>query len=311
MIAFGGCATTSPESGSITTVTMSAVPTTIPPSQSPCPTCNQTVTISLATPNVTQTTAAATSLPDQVPIAGFIANKTSGRAPLSVKFVDTSYLSPTNWSWNFGDGNISHEMNPVYTYVTPGTYSVKLIASNEAGSNAVTRIYYITVMPEFQAPVAALGISPQEPLSDTIQFVDQSNGPATNWSWDFGDGGTSVLQNPVHTFPAPGNYIVTLTVSNPLGRSSSTNTSCWVERPGHHRHHHLPATPVIPIQTGEHTATGMGQFFTSRTGDNPFFLQSLRIGCNHISSSRTDPSLFFIRYRRSLNKKQKNQPLFQ
>ncbi len=222
MIAFGGCATTSPESGSITTVTMSAVPTTIPPSQSPCPTCNQTVTISLATPNVTQTTAAATSLPDQVPIAGFIANKTSGRAPLSVKFVDTSYLSPTNWSWNFGDGNISHEMNPVYTYVTPGTYSVKLIASNEAGSNAVTRIYYITVMPEFQAPVAALGISPQEPLSDTIQFVDQSNGPATNWSWDFGDGGTSVLQNPVHTFPAPGNYIVTLTVSNPLGRSSST-----------------------------------------------------------------------------------------
>jgi PKD repeat protein len=141
--------------------------------------------------------------------------------PFSVKFVDTSSLSPTNWSWNFGDGSISHEMNPVHTYVSPGTYSVKLIASNEAGGNSVTRIYYITVMPEFQAPIAAFGISPQQPQSDTIQFVDQSNGPAANWSWNFGDGGISVLQNPVHTFSGPGNYMVTLTVSNPLGRSNS------------------------------------------------------------------------------------------
>ena len=83
----------------------------------------------------------------QVPITDFIANQTSGRRPLAISFSDRSTLAPTNWSWNFGDGSISYEKNPVHVYGIPGTYAVRLTASNQAGGNTATKVYYITVMP--------------------------------------------------------------------------------------------------------------------------------------------------------------------
>jgi PKD repeat protein len=89
-----------------------------------------------------------------------------------------------------------------------------------AGSNRVTRVDYITVMPEFLAPVASFGFASPGSLSGIIQFNDSSYGPPTSWSWDFGDGGMiSQLQNPAHIFATPGNYPVSLTVSNPAGTS--------------------------------------------------------------------------------------------
>ena len=71
-------------------------------------------------------------------------------------------------------------------------------------------------------PVAALSaipISGKVPL--TVNFYDQSTNTPTSWSWQFGDGGTSILQNPNYTYNAAGTYSVTLTVSNADG----TNTT--------------------------------------------------------------------------------------
>ena len=47
-----------------------------------------------------------------------------------------------------------------------------------------------------------------------------STGGATSWSWDFGDGNSSALQNPSHTFVSNGEYQVNLTVTNGFGSSS-------------------------------------------------------------------------------------------
>lgn len=55
----------------------------------------------------------------------------------------------------------------------------------------------------------------------TIQFTDTSTGKPTSWYWDFGDGKTSTEQNPSHTYTTPGNYTVTLTVSD----ENSTNST--------------------------------------------------------------------------------------
>jgi trimeric autotransporter adhesin len=55
-----------------------------------------------------------------------------------------------------------------------------------------------------------------------VQFSDTSTGGPTSWSWNFGDGGTSTVQNPSHTYTAPGAYTVSLAVSN--GTSSDTMT---------------------------------------------------------------------------------------
>lgn len=69
-----------------------------------------------------------------------------------------------------------------------------------------------------QPPVAAFVGSPTSgcgPLN--VNFTDQSTNSPTSWSWDFGDGGTSTLQNPAHAYTAPGSYTVTLTATNAAG----------------------------------------------------------------------------------------------
>lgn len=81
-----------------------------------------------------------------VPSANFTSNVTSGTAPLSVQFNDTSNNTPTSWSWDFGDGNTSTEQNPRHTYTKTGKYTVKLTAFNANGNNTVTKTNFIDVL---------------------------------------------------------------------------------------------------------------------------------------------------------------------
>ncbi|MDK2990764.1 MAG: hypothetical protein PWR16_2293 [Methanoculleus sp.] len=79
------------------------------------------------------------------PGASFVAAPTSGMAPLTVQFTDTSTGDPTVWAWEFGDGWGSNARNPAHTYASPGTYTVILTAYNAVGSDVRTRYNYITV----------------------------------------------------------------------------------------------------------------------------------------------------------------------
>ncbi|MEA3296728.1 MAG: PKD domain-containing protein [candidate division Zixibacteria bacterium] len=80
------------------------------------------------------------------PVAAFVGSPTSGDYPLTVNFTDQSSNSPTSWSWDFGDGTgTSTQQNPSYTYNSAGTYSVSLTATNAYGSDAETKVDYITV----------------------------------------------------------------------------------------------------------------------------------------------------------------------
>jgi len=78
-------------------------------------------------------------------IADFIGVPTSGNAPLTVQFSDRSIGGPTMWSWDFGDGSTDLVANPAHVYRNPGTYTVKLTASNQQSSNTVTKTGYISV----------------------------------------------------------------------------------------------------------------------------------------------------------------------
>ena len=55
-----------------------------------------------------------------------------------------------------------------------------------------------------------------------VQFTDLTTNLPTSWAWDFGDGGTSTLQNPAHQYTATGTYNVTLTATNGFGTASIT-----------------------------------------------------------------------------------------
>ena len=154
------------------------------------------------------------------PVADFNATPQSGNAPLLVQFTDTSDGNPNFWAWRFGDGAISTAQNPFHVYTMPGVYNVSLTVKNAAGSDTITKMEYITVSSLPVANFAANMTSGGAPL--VVKFTDQSSGVPTSWSWVFGDGATSTLQNPVHTYSTPGTYNVRLTVTNSAGTDVET-----------------------------------------------------------------------------------------
>jgi len=81
----------------------------------------------------------------QPPVANFTGNPTSGNAPLTVYFTDTSTGSPTSWSWTFGDGGTSQAQSPSHQYTAVNTYTVSLTAYNAQGQDTETKVDYITV----------------------------------------------------------------------------------------------------------------------------------------------------------------------
>ncbi len=154
-----------------------------------------------------------------VPTANFIGIPTSGCAPLSVSFVDQSSSNSQTWSWNFPGGNPSTSslQFPSVSYNTPGSYTVALTVTNPAGGDNETKTNYIVV-----------GSTPTVDFTsvvngNTANFTSNVTNPAgsgtISYSWDFGDGNTSTLANPSHTYSAGGSYSVKLTVTNTCGNA--------------------------------------------------------------------------------------------
>jgi uncharacterized protein (TIGR02145 family) len=79
------------------------------------------------------------------PDALFTADQISITECDTVNFTDQSTNSPTEWFWDFGDGNTSTSQNPSNIYITAGIYTVSLTATNSYGSDAETKTRYITV----------------------------------------------------------------------------------------------------------------------------------------------------------------------
>ncbi len=157
-------------------------------------------------------------------IADFTANTTSGKEPLAVTFTDQSTHSPTTWTWSFGDGGTSAEQNPEHVYQAAGVYTVSLTASNNNGTNTTEKTDYIHVYP-IVPPVAEFTANMTSGYSSlAVHLTDMSDHLPINWTWDFGDGSTSIEQNPEHTYIAPGNYTVSLFVMNDEGSDSTAKT---------------------------------------------------------------------------------------
>jgi PKD repeat protein len=131
--------------------------------------------------------------------------------------------SPTSWRWVFEDGansTVKYSQNSIHKYSQAGNYTVKLTATNAAGSDTVTKTNYITVIAKPVAAFSAFPTSGKTPLN--VAFTDTSTGSPTGWKWNFGDGTTSTKQNPTHKYSKAGNYTVVLTVSNAAGSNTVT-----------------------------------------------------------------------------------------
>lgn len=129
-------------------------------------------------------------------------------------FTNTSSPVPISSSWTFGDGGVGTGINSSYSYANPGVYTIWLYNTYSNCIDSTSRSITVNPRPvaNFSAPVTSRC---EPPL--TVNFTDLTTGGAVSWQWDFGDGGTSTLQNPSHIYTAYGDYNVTLIATNNFG----------------------------------------------------------------------------------------------
>ncbi|MFH0966782.1 MAG: PKD domain-containing protein, partial [Methanobacteriota archaeon] len=154
------------------------------------------------------------------PVPDFEADRVRVPPMYPVTFKDFTKNNPTDWLWDFGDGEVSNLREPVHYYAKVGNYTVKLTAFNAAAPGGVTmeKKDYICVTTD---PIACMMANP---LGGTVQpglsveFTDCSlNTDGVAYGWVFADGDAGSLQkNVTHTFTSPGVYQITHQVYKPF-----------------------------------------------------------------------------------------------
>lgn len=151
------------------------------------------------------------------PVGKFATSDSIGcELPYQVFFTDLS-IGADSWAWDFGDGTTSTEQNPNHTYTQSGSYVVTLNVENAASgcSYALDKVLDISPVNALFETADTSGCFPYE-----VNFTDLSTN-AVSWEWDFGDGNTSILPSPTHTYADPGSYHVKLKIINDLGCEDS------------------------------------------------------------------------------------------
>ena len=142
-------------------------------------------------------------------IAGFtFTTPNSCRPPTSINFTNSSTGTGTlAYNWSFGDGGNSAATNPLHSYNTAGTYTIRLIVQNNAGCRdtmeKINAITIGTVTAGFSSPVQVCAGSP-------VPLVNTSSPAPSGALWSFGDGSTSTALNPAKVYASAGNYTIKL-----------------------------------------------------------------------------------------------------
>ena len=147
----------------------------------------------------------------------FKANKTFGCMPLTINFTDSSYADTliASYTWSFGDGTTSNLQNPSHTYTVPsdsGKWWVTLTVRDTIGCTSVYQMMISTSIPDTNFVATKNNIC----VGETVNFYP-SYQAFPSYQWNFGDGGTSNLTLPSHTYNAPGSYTVTLNITDSIG----------------------------------------------------------------------------------------------
>lgn len=138
--------------------------------------------------------------------------RATGCVPLTVQFQST-LSNVISVKWDFRDGTTSTQQNPQHTFTDTGTYRVRLVGYN-ANSCNVTDTAYITVWVRNDSLSA--DFLPNTVVncdSARVYFVSHTYN-TTRFNWNFGDGTNGAGDSIDHQYPGPGNYTVTLIVSD-------------------------------------------------------------------------------------------------
>ncbi|RAJ05398.1 gliding motility-associated-like protein [Chitinophaga skermanii] len=185
------------------------------------------------------------------PVAGFVYNIISPNSNDEFQFTNTSSSSAgtLTYAWDFGDGATSTLKDPTHLYADSGIYVVRLTVTNQQGCTAtVTSQIRVT---KYQNVVAGFDVTPDAQCLTGNNFVFNNTTTAAggasvaSYLWEFGDGTSSTLANPTHTYTSSGTYTVILTVTGSNGFVDAVSKSVTV----------LP-TPVIAPVTNQTLCNG-------------------------------------------------------
>src|SRR6266576_3888557 len=171
-----------------------------------------------------------TNAANQPPTANF----TSSCSALACSFTSTSSDpdgSIASYAWTFGDGATSTAQNPSHTYAAGGTYTVTLTVTDNQGAQSAPTSRTLTITAANQSPTAAFTSSCSSLTCNFTNTSSDPDGSITLNSWNFGDGQTSTVQNPSHSYGAAGTYTVTLTVTDNQGGTNSVSRNVTVTVP--------------------------------------------------------------------------------
>jgi PKD repeat protein len=156
--------------------------------------------------------------------------------------------SISEYLWDFGDGSLSRESNPVHIYGAVGNYIVSLTVLDDDGFEVADSTTCeikkkttsnpsspATPQPTNIEPIAS-GNGPYQGITgETISFLSKGSfdpdGEIKSYLWIFGDGTQSTRKNPSHIYQEPGIYYITLRVIDDEGKKDEYETICEVKDP--------------------------------------------------------------------------------
>ncbi|MCC5923763.1 MAG: PKD domain-containing protein [Crocinitomicaceae bacterium] len=201
----------------------------------------------------------------------------------------------SSWLWDFGGGAVpdtTSNANPSNVcFDSPGNFLISLTVTDENGSDQTAQTIIVEdCLPNGVTPVAAFGIDGLTCSGECIDFLDNSLNFPTSWEWTF-EGGNPSFSNSQHPqnicFDAPGNYNVSLTVSNEFG-SQTVNEVIQINA--------LPSITVFSDTTIAAGGSANLQVFTTSVGTLSWSpLDGLDCSdCAIVDASPTLPTIYTV-----------------
>jgi PKD repeat protein len=159
------------------------------------------------------------------PVVSFNGTPLFANATTPIAFVDTTTgTNVSGWNWLFNDGNISTTRNISNTFPSTAEfiyYSINHSATDSYGTPWAIAAWdnqtnYIRIFKNATPTITATANVTSGTRPTSVEFTGTSYGAikVDNWSWNFGDGNTSILQDPTNTYSQAGQYTATLTGTN-------------------------------------------------------------------------------------------------
>lgn len=155
-------------------------------------------------------------------VASASIDATQGTAPLTISFTGQARggVRPYTYGWDFGDGSTGAGPAATHTYGGGGAFKILLLVTDAQGIRG-TAVVFVQASKTLTVAVGADVTSGTVPLTLSLRALPTGGRPPYTYLWEFGDGGSSTLENPYHTYEAAGTYTVTLRVQEGGGTNST------------------------------------------------------------------------------------------